>query len=69
MKRRKNPCPWWKRHDWRRTAYDGFITVSETCTRCGLIKIFNGALDETTYYKPLAEVGLTEENTEKEQNR
>ena len=52
MKRRKNPCPWWKGHDWHESGYDGLLTVRETCARCGLVKVFNGALDETYYIEP-----------------
>ena len=52
MKRRKNPCPWRKGHDWHESGYDGLLTVRETCTRCGLVKGFNGALDETYYIEP-----------------
>ena len=53
MKRRKNPCPWWKGHDWHESGYDGLLTVRETCARCGLVKVFNGALDETYYIEPM----------------
>ena len=52
MKRRKNPCPWWKGHDWHESGYDGLLTVREACARCGLVKVFNGALDETYYIEP-----------------
>ena len=52
MKRRKSPCPWRKGHDWQTPWLSGPLTMRETCARCGLVKVFNGALDEYTYYAP-----------------
>lgn len=52
MKRRKNPCPWWKGHAWHRPRLAGFLAMSETCSRCGLIKVFDGVMDEYHYYEP-----------------
>lgn len=48
----RKKCSWWRGHDWRTDGLTGPLSMQETCTRCGLVKVFNGALNETDYYWP-----------------
>lgn len=48
----RKKCPWWRGHAWRTDGLTGPLSMQETCARCGLVKVFNGALDETEYFWP-----------------
>ena len=45
-------CPWWRGHVWREDGLIGPLSMREICTQCGLVKVFNGALNETEYFLP-----------------
>ena len=51
MKRRKT-CSWWRGCSWSAGELTDFMTMRRTCTRCGLIEVFDGSLDETYYIEP-----------------
>lgn len=52
MAEKRKECSWWRGHAWSEGVLAGPLSMRETCTRCGLTKVFNGALNETVYYWP-----------------